>query len=78
MSQLTQPQRDMLGILASGSAGKGMTGDDLARLLYRNHRTTQGAHQTAASLVRKGLATKEGSPVTYFITATGREEESNS
>jgi hypothetical protein len=52
---LTKTQRDMLAVLAA-RPGLNYTGRDLLAALPENHLTTQGVHQTAASLVRRGLA----------------------
>jgi len=51
---------------------------DASRLLtqlYEYHRTAQGVHQTAASLVRRGLVKKQtvGKLVTYHISSDGAQ-----
>lgn len=74
MNKLTSAQRDML-LLLDANQGLWFTGGDLARVLYRNHRTPQGATQTAASLVSRGLVAKGrdiDGHVCYRITREGR------
>jgi hypothetical protein len=66
--KLTTPQRDMLATLASQTAW--WTAADLLRSLYNNHTTTQGVHQTAASLVRNGWAEKRPSKSGMQYTST--------
>lgn len=77
MSDLTQPQRAMLELLDANRhpAFPAWTGDDLLRHLYDNHSSTQGVHQTAASLVRRGYLAKRKvrGQVVYNVTAKGHE-----
>lgn len=80
--KLTQPMASMLSTLMF--AKDPMDGPELARILYGTHRTAQGAHQTAAALVRHGLVERIGAdrrlslvgdpplPVRYKITDAGR------
>lgn len=81
MNDLTKPQEAMLreipgdGGRRSGDAGW-IDGAELLRRLPDNHATTQGVHQTAASLVRRGYAIKSkiaGHGVEYRITSKGVE-----
>ena len=75
MSRLTPDQLHLLQIIAD--ADKPLTGLDLAQLFGEN-KGPEGAHQTAASLSRRGLVLKNkeyrlGHPkVVYSITPAGR------
>jgi DNA-binding MarR family transcriptional regulator len=78
-ADVTRAQRAMLILLNPGSKrtrAQWWVGEDMLRMLY-DHRTTQGVHQTAASLVRRGCLEKRlggaSEKVYYRITDKGRE-----
>lgn len=80
MSDLTQYQQDMLNALRYSH---GYTSARyLLTKLADNHRTEQGVHQTAASLVRKGYLLKRREwahgnrtvgPIAYSVSPKGVE-----
>lgn len=70
-NRLTWHQQHLLN--ATGS-GRWVSGEDLLRHLapLGEHTTAQGVHQTAASLVRRGLLEKRADPkIHYRITHEG-------
>lgn len=70
--KLTRPQYDMLSMIGANPRIV-WNGEALVSNLYANHHTPQGAHQTAASLVRRNLLTRhQGVKVSYTITQAGR------
>jgi hypothetical protein len=79
-ADVTRAQRAMLVLVYPGRNKRTLaswwTGEDMLRMLY-DHRTTQGVHQTAASLVRRGCLEKRvggaSEKVYYRITDKGRE-----
>jgi Fe2+ or Zn2+ uptake regulation protein len=74
VNDLTKPQRDMLELLAA--ARTPLNAKNLLHHLGEHHETTQGATQTAASLVRRGYAKKMrmlGGVVHYSPTPRGVE-----
>lgn len=82
MPDLTKPQVDMLRVIPGDGSRVGyadtswIDGAELLRRLPQNHRTTQGVHQTAASLVRHGYVFKDklaSRGVEYRITSKGVE-----
>lgn len=56
---LTSTQQRVLDLIRSNPSKHYYSGTELARLLYDDFRTAAGAHQTAASLVRRGLIAKQ-------------------
>lgn len=81
-AKLSQRETDVLRVIEARSdvphSTKGASGDDLVDGVARARRvqiSPAGAHQTAASLVRKGLAWRAGTPKLqwYRITQTGRQ-----
>lgn len=62
--RISRNEHKVLGLIAAGVS----TGPDLARHM---HRSAEGIHQTAASLVRKGWAYRETRPTRYTITNAG-------
>jgi len=80
---VTKAQRAMLEVLAHSSHA--MRAGELLTFLYEHHRTSQGVHQTAASLVRRGYLEKGNQSVrltrsqpprksvAYRITHAGRQ-----
>lgn len=76
VGNLTRTQSRMLEIMAAApNPHRRWTGHELAGLMYDHFRTPEGAHMTAASLVRRGLAAKEthAGAVAYTVTAAGRQ-----
>ena len=79
-SDLTRAQRDMLEVVCPEGKREPAWWDAPRLLvhLYDHHRTSEGVHVTAASLVRRGFLEKTrnrlGTPrVAYKITPKGRE-----
>lgn len=81
MSDVTVAQRAMLELLCvstnARAQGYWWDGPDMLDYLRSYHVTTQGVHQTAASLVRRGLVERDNRAsvgrVTYRISPKGRE-----
>jgi hypothetical protein len=79
MSEVTVAQRAMLELLCvstnARAQGYWWDGPDMLVYLRSYHVTTQGVHQTAASLVRRGLVEKarHRGQVIYRISGKGRE-----
>jgi hypothetical protein len=79
-SNVTPAQRAILDVVAPPSRrhrAQWWSGDQLLAKLSGHSRTTQGVHQTAASLVRRGYLRKRrigsAEKVYYIITAKGCE-----
>lgn len=77
VTDVTAAQRAMLELLSGDSytEARWWDGTRLLAHLYQHHRTAQGVHQTASSLVRRGFAQKQtyNRAVEYRITAQGWE-----
>jgi hypothetical protein len=74
MARLTRTQLRMLDLL-NAKPRRWWTGAELAAAMYDHFRHAAGAHQTAASLVRRGLIYKQttAGKVTYAIAPRGTE-----
>jgi Fe2+ or Zn2+ uptake regulation protein len=55
--KITVTQANVLAFLAT-QPDRRFDGDEIARQLYDSFRPSQGAHRTAASLVRRGMVSK--------------------